>query len=75
LAALMPESLQLVELRYLDSFGMLASLANRLILRAAQPTPAQLSFWDTKLVPLSRRLDWIFRFNLGKSVFGVWRKV
>jgi 2-polyprenyl-3-methyl-5-hydroxy-6-metoxy-1,4-benzoquinol methylase len=75
LATLMPESLQLVELRYLDSFGMLASLANRLILRAAQPTPAQLSFWDTKLVPLSRRLDWIFRFNLGKSVFGVWRKV
>ncbi len=74
LSALMPETLAQRELRYLDCAGILASLANRLILRAAQPTPAQLSFWDTRLVPVSRRLDWLWRYRVGKSVLGVWRK-
>ncbi len=59
---------------YLDSAGMLASLANRWLLRAAEPSQGQILFWDRCLVPLSRWLDPFCAYRLGKSVVGVWRK-
>ena len=69
-----PPELRLVRLRYLDSVGMLASLANRLLLRASQPTAAQIRLWDGRLVPASRRLDGWLRYRVGKSILGVWQK-
>jgi 2-polyprenyl-3-methyl-5-hydroxy-6-metoxy-1,4-benzoquinol methylase len=69
-----PPNLRLVRLRYLDSVGMLASLANRLLLRASQPTAAQIRFWDSRLVPASRWLDGWLGFRVGKSILGVWQK-
>lgn len=59
---------------YLDSVGLLASGANRLLLRQAMPTPRQILWWDRMLVPLSRVVDPLLRFTLGKSLLGVWRK-
>ncbi|MGG5823251.1 hypothetical protein [Falsiroseomonas sp. HW251] len=67
--------LRLVSLRYLDSVGMAASLGNRLVLRAAKPTRGQIALWDGRMVPLSRRLDALLRYTLGKSILGVWRRV
>jgi hypothetical protein len=50
---------------------MIASLANRLLLRSATPTMSQIALWDRVMVPCSRRLDPLFSGRLGKSVLGV----
>ena len=57
LLAAAPATLQPVAAYYLDAVGMVASLANRLLLRAFMPTYDQLMFWDRVLVPASRVID------------------
>lgn len=74
LEALKPEGLQTLRLDYLDSAGLLASWGNRLLLRQAMPTPAQVAVWDRVLVPVSRLLDPLLGRRLGKSVLAVWEK-
>jgi ubiquinone/menaquinone biosynthesis C-methylase UbiE len=74
LAAAAPSSLQAVKVFYLDSVGMLASLANRLLLRSGEPTISQIRFWDSVLVPISRLLDPLLMRRLGKSVVGIWTR-
>lgn len=68
-----PASLAVDRIFYLDSVGMLASLANRLILKASHPTPAQIRLWDSWMVPASRVVDPLTGNRLGKSIVGVWR--
>lgn len=74
LAQVVPSQLEEEACLYVDSVGMLASVANRLLLRASLPTKRQVAFWDRTLVPLSRKIDPILRFRLGKTVVGVWRR-
>lgn len=74
LAALTPESLELVRLIYLDSVGLLASLGNRLLLKRAMPNPRQIAVWDKVLVRLSRWVDPLLGYSVGKSIVGVWRR-
>jgi hypothetical protein len=57
---------------YLDSAGLLASAANRFLLKASMPNAKQIRFWDSVLVPLSRPLDRILGFRLGKTVVVSW---
>lgn len=59
---------------YLDSVGMFASAANRLLLRRDLPTPAQIRFWDGWLVRASRWLDPVLGRRVGKTVVVVWAK-
>jgi hypothetical protein len=73
LARVVPPELERVTVRYLDSVGLLASAANRLLLRRSLPTQPQIAVWDRLMVPLSRRLDPLIAFALGKSVLGIWR--
>ena len=61
-------------LRFLDAAGMLASLANRWLLRSSLPTVGQIALWDQWLVPCSRVLDPLLAYRLGKSVLAVYRK-
>jgi 2-polyprenyl-3-methyl-5-hydroxy-6-metoxy-1,4-benzoquinol methylase len=62
------------KLEYLDSVGMLASLANKLLLKQSYPNAKQIKLWDRVFVRLSRFMDPLtFRF-IGKSILGVWRK-
>ena len=68
-----PKILRKEKLVYLDAAGMLASGANRMLLRSAMPTERQILMWDRMLVPLSRLMDPVFGGRLGKSVLGVWR--
>ena len=75
LAVEVPSGFTQLQLRYLDSVGLLASLANRLVLQSASPTPGQISFWDRFLVPLSTVVDRLSCFCLGKSILGIWQKV
>jgi SAM-dependent methyltransferase len=74
LSAAAPGGLERVRLRYLDSVGLLASLGNRLLLRQSVPTPGQIALWDGVMVRLSRWVDPLTLWGVGKSVLGVWRK-
>ncbi|MBZ5575200.1 MAG: class I SAM-dependent methyltransferase [Acidobacteriia bacterium] len=74
LAKTVSGSLTQEKLFYLDSVGLLASLANRLMLKQSLPTEQQIVVWDRWLVPVSMMVDPIFHHRLGKSVLGVWRK-
>jgi SAM-dependent methyltransferase len=74
LAAAGPGGLRLERLGYLDAAGLLASTANRLLLNRRMPTPQQIHFWDSWLVPCSVRLDRWLRHAVGKSVLAVWRR-
>ena len=70
-----PASLGVDFIFYLDSFGVLASLGNKLILKKNLPNSNQIRFWDTFLVPISIISDSIFRFKFGKSVVAIFTKV
>jgi ubiquinone/menaquinone biosynthesis C-methylase UbiE len=74
LSSATPSSAKLDQIFYLDSVGMLASLANRLLLQSAMPTAEQIRIWDTLMVPVSERIDGLFRHRLGKSIVGIWSK-
>ncbi len=74
LRAVAGDELELVQMRYLDSVGMAASIANRYLLKAAQPNESQIKLWDTRLVPLSKLCDPVLGYRLGKSLLAVWRR-
>lgn len=74
LRALTPNSASIVLARYLDCVGVTLSLGNRLITRKDAPTIGQIDFWDRTIVPVSKILDPLFRYRLGKSVLFVLQK-
>jgi hypothetical protein len=74
LNALTPRGAEVARLVYLDSVGLLASLANRVLLKSATPTRRQIAFWDGMMVPLSRAIDAVVLHSVGKSVLCVWQK-
>jgi SAM-dependent methyltransferase len=59
---------------YLDSVGVLTSLANKLLLRQSNPTKAQIYIWDKYIIPVSKILDKITFFKFGKSLLVVYKK-
>ena len=74
LADIAPTDVRMVRSIYLDSVGMLASLANRFLLRSSEPSEKQVAFWDRVLVRLSRSIDPLLRYRVGKSVLVIWQK-
>jgi 2-polyprenyl-3-methyl-5-hydroxy-6-metoxy-1,4-benzoquinol methylase len=74
LAACAAHGLVPVEMRYLDSVGLVASAANRFLLKAGTATSAQIKLWDRAMVPLSRCIDPLVHGLIGKSIFAVWRR-
>jgi len=54
---------------------MLASMANKILLKTANPSLKQILFWDKVLIPLSRIIDRLLFFTIGKSVIGIWEKI
>ena len=69
-----PPSLQIVKIEYLDSVGVLASLASKFIFKGGNPSSFQVKIWDTIFVPLSRILDPIIFHIAGKSIVCVLKK-
>jgi SAM-dependent methyltransferase len=69
-----PAELTLVRVNFLDSVGLLASLANRLLLHSEAPSQAQVAFWDNVLIPFSRAADPLLFRKIGKSILAIWRK-
>jgi len=71
LDAAMPKPLERVMSRYLDSAGILLSLANRFVLRSSTPTPRQVAVWDRVVIPISRVIDPLLGYGVGKSLLEV----
>jgi 2-polyprenyl-3-methyl-5-hydroxy-6-metoxy-1,4-benzoquinol methylase len=67
-------TLRLETFVYLDAAGLLASAANRLLLRRSMPKAWQILAWDRFLVPVSRVIDPLLAGRVGKSVLAIWRK-
>jgi SAM-dependent methyltransferase len=69
-----PTALRSCASYYLDAPGLLLSLGNRLVLRRAAPRPADIAFWDRRIVPLARLLDPLVGNRFGRSVVAVWQQ-
>jgi SAM-dependent methyltransferase len=74
LKACSPASCHLETMFYLDSIGLFASAANRIILRQSQPTAKQIQTWDRYMVPLSRVIDPLLLYGFGKTICGIWTR-
>lgn len=74
LMSIAPSSLRRVEMIYLDAVGALASLGNKFLLKSSVPTPEQIAFWDKVMIPLSRLIDPLLRYKVGKTIVGIWQK-
>ncbi len=74
LLSLTPPGARSVQVRYLDSVGLGASLANKLLLKRALPTSRQIWVWDRLMVPLSRLVDPLALYRIGKSLLVVWER-
>jgi len=74
LMQLIPKELNLIKIRYLDSVGLFASLANRTIMHKSMPSKDQIEIWDRIMVPYSRIIDPLLLFKMGKSVLGIWQR-
>jgi SAM-dependent methyltransferase len=72
---IVPSSLEIEELFYLDSVGLFASLANRILLHSDNPTLKQVQLWDTVMVRLSRILDKLTFYRFGKTIVCVLRRI
>jgi SAM-dependent methyltransferase len=75
LAAVMPPSLRKVRLKYLDTVGFMASLANRALLRQDLPTKKQIALWDRVMIPASRIIDPLLAHSFGRSVLAIYERV
>lgn len=74
LAACAPDTCRVVKIFHLDSVGVFTSLANRFLLHQDIPTEKQILLWDNRLLPVSKLLDPLFAYRLGRSVIGVWQR-
>lgn len=71
---IVPERLQCLRMSYLDCVGLLASVTNRFFLRSRMPTRQQIDIWDKIMVPVSRCIDPVVQYSVGKSIVGIWQK-
>ena len=68
LLEVLPADFRAQKVRYLDSVGLLASLANRLFLRSGSPSSSQVRLWDNWMVRASMLIDPAIGYNLGKTI-------
>lgn len=59
---------------YLDSVGLLTSLANKFILHSPKPSINQIKFWDSYILPFSKIIDPLIRYSAGRSIISIWQK-
>ena len=68
-----PTNMSVEKQYYLDSVGLLASFLARFV-KSGNPTLKQILFWDRLMVPLSRFIDPLLFFLLGKTIITVYEK-
>jgi hypothetical protein len=75
LSSVITSDFKCIKLIYIDSVGILLSLANKFILYGDNPSLTQILIWDKLVIPLSKVIDRLLFFSLGKSVIGIWKKI
>jgi SAM-dependent methyltransferase len=75
LLAIEPPGFQVTAMKYLDAAGYAAAIADCFLPTDATPSSKRMTFWDEKLVPLSRHLDRLTGHRFGQSLLTVWRRV
>lgn len=68
LFAMIPPEYRLIEMKYLDSVGLMLNLANRWILKSSQPSIRQVMFWDRAIIPASIVIDRWVNYRIGKTI-------
>jgi SAM-dependent methyltransferase len=66
--------LRLERFRYFDSIGMALSLGNRYVTRRDIPSRGQIRFWNSVILPMSRAVDGMLGYRVGKSFVAVARQ-
>jgi hypothetical protein len=74
LKSIIPEELKVKKLFYLDSIGLLSSLANKYFLKQESPTIKQIYFWDRILLKVSKFFDIFLSNFFGKSIILICQK-
>lgn len=74
LTLVIPDGLACERLSYLDSVGSVLSLLNRALLKKSMPNSRDILFWDRAVIPVSKVVDRLAGFRVGKSLLGIWRR-
>ena len=74
LTSIIPKSLILKKIIYLDAVGMLLSYGNKIFLKQSNPNKKQILFWDKCIIPLTKIFDKLLFYSVGKSILGIWQK-
>ena len=72
LRSITPPGTTLCRCFYLDSTGVILSLANRFLLNSSLPTRSQIRLWDRFFVRCSRVIDPLLGWRWGKSILALW---
>ena len=64
---IVPKELSITEMKYLDSVGAVGSFLNK-VMGSGSVTLRKIKFWDRYIVPLSKLIDPLLRYRLGKSL-------
>ncbi len=68
LRAVVPPTALVEKIFYLDSVGCVASWANAKLMKSSMPSAGQIKLWDGLMVPLSRLLDPLTGYRVGKTI-------
>ncbi|NMF60559.1 class I SAM-dependent methyltransferase [Pseudanabaena yagii] len=71
---ILPHNIEITKLIYLDCVGLIANIVNKLFLKQRTPSLKQIQFWDNFMVPISRKIDPLIFYSLGKSVLLIGKK-
>ena len=58
---------------YLESLGVVLLLLNRWVVRKTYPARKDIELWQRFLVPLSKVVDKLLFYSVGKSIVGIWQ--
>jgi SAM-dependent methyltransferase len=59
---------------YLESAGMFLLWLNKWLVKKKYPTKREIWIWQNVFIPISKLMDKILFYSLGKSIIGIWRK-
>ena len=59
---------------HLESAGISLLMLNTFFLRRKYPGKMHIRIWDSLFIPISKLLDKILFFRIGKSIIGIWQK-
>jgi SAM-dependent methyltransferase len=68
---ILPASLKVERLMYLDTIGLLVSMGNRFFLRQKMPNLKQIRLWDRFIIPCSKHVDRLTGYRTGKSMLAI----